>query len=192
MDDQSIARPPAALAALRAQTRAMGFQMSCEDQTGALLRTLAASRPGARILELGTGAGVSTAWLLDGMDARATLLTVDDNAELVAVARAHLGADPRVTFTVGDGAALLRELAGQRFDLVFADTWPGKYWARDEALALLPPGGWYVIDDLLPQATWPDGHGARVAELLEQLDARPDLVLVRMRWASGLILAVKR
>jgi hypothetical protein len=36
--------------------------------TGLFLRTLAASKPAGRFLELGTGTGVATAWLLDGMD----------------------------------------------------------------------------------------------------------------------------
>lgn len=41
-----------------------GFEMSCEPDTGALLRTLAAARPAARLLELGTGAGIGTSRLL--------------------------------------------------------------------------------------------------------------------------------
>lgn len=34
------------------------------------------------------------------------------------------------------------------FDLIFADAWPGKFSHLDEALSLLSPGGFYVIDDL--------------------------------------------
>jgi hypothetical protein len=42
-----------------------GFTRSCEPGTGALLAVLAAAVPaGGRILELGTGAGVGTAWLI--------------------------------------------------------------------------------------------------------------------------------
>jgi predicted O-methyltransferase YrrM len=54
--------------------------MASEPLVGALLRSLAASKPGGRFLELGTGTGVATAWLLDGMDDRATLVSVDNDA----------------------------------------------------------------------------------------------------------------
>lgn len=72
--------------------------MASEPQTGALLAALAASKPGGRLLEIGTGTGLGTAWLLSGMDADARLDTVDTDAGVVAVARRHLAADSRVTF----------------------------------------------------------------------------------------------
>lgn len=68
MDDLSYIRPPAALARILKRSAEIGFEMASEDRTGALLRTLAASKPGGRFLELGTGTGVATAWVLDGMD----------------------------------------------------------------------------------------------------------------------------
>jgi hypothetical protein len=46
--------------------------MSCDERTGCLLATLAATRPGGRLLELGTGVGEGTAWLLSGMPANAS------------------------------------------------------------------------------------------------------------------------
>lgn len=68
MDDAPV-RTPAALAAILADSATLGFAMSCQPRTGALLATLAASKPGGRILELGTGTGAGAAWLLDGMTA---------------------------------------------------------------------------------------------------------------------------
>ena len=61
---------PAALAAIQAETEALSFNMASEPQTGALLRALAASTPAGTLLELGTGTGLSAAWLLEGMDAQ--------------------------------------------------------------------------------------------------------------------------
>jgi predicted O-methyltransferase YrrM len=192
VDDDVDLKPPAALAAIQRAARDHGFAMSCDDRTGALLRTLAAARPRGRVLELGTGAGVSTAWILDGMDGASTLLTIDSDAAVASIAAAHLGGDARVTFRVGDAEALLGELAGQRFELIFADTWPGKFHALDACLDLLEKGGHYVIDDLLPQTTWPEGHAPKVEALVETLGQRGNLVLVKLCWASGLILATKR
>jgi predicted O-methyltransferase YrrM len=59
---------PQALEKIEADTKSIGFSMGSERLTGALLRALAASRPKSKILELGTGTGISAAWLLDGMD----------------------------------------------------------------------------------------------------------------------------
>ncbi len=44
-----------------------------------------------RALELGTGADISTAWLLEGLDAKERLQTVDSDEALVAIAREVLG-----------------------------------------------------------------------------------------------------
>jgi len=39
--------------------------MPSDVMVGALLRLLAAAKPGGRMLELGTGTGLATAWVLD-------------------------------------------------------------------------------------------------------------------------------
>ncbi len=38
----------------------------------------------------------------------------------------------------------------------------------------------------------PEGHQARVDALAERLDNHPDLVVTRLSWASGLIVAARR
>src|SRR6476469_4010616 len=108
MDDSELRRQPPAVAGILNETRTLGFDMASEAAVGALLAVLAASKPGGRLLELGTGTGHGTAWLLAGMDADARLDTVDTDPDVVAVAQRHLGADPRVTFHVVDGAEFLR------------------------------------------------------------------------------------
>lgn len=182
---------PAALTALRARARHAGFTMSCEERTGSLLAVLAASRPGGRILELGTGVGEGTAWLLSGMDPKARLVSVELDAGHQAVAQAELGNDPRVSFVVGDGGTWLEGYDGEPFDLVFADTWPGKFTHLDRALALVAPGGTYLIDDLDPRPGWPEDHEVSVVRLLADLEAREDVRTVRLDWASGLLMVVR-
>jgi hypothetical protein len=70
VDEAAFQPPPKPLEAIMAATRAIGFQIWCWPQVGALLRVMAALKPGGRLLEIGTGTGVSTCWLLDGMDKR--------------------------------------------------------------------------------------------------------------------------
>lgn len=181
---------PAAWALIRARTIALGFDMPSEANTGALLRLLAASKPGGRMLELGTGTGLATAWLLDGLDASASLTSVDIDPLVQEIAREAL-TDDRLRFVLADGLDYVREQASESFDLIFADAWPGKYEGLDETLALLRRGGLYVIDDMQPQPNWPDGHQARVDDLIGRLESRSDLVVTCLSWASGLIVGAK-
>jgi len=81
MDETAFQPPPKALEAILAETREIGFQGWCWPPVGALLRLMAALKPGGRLLEIGTGTGVGTCWLLDGMDASARLLTIDINSK---------------------------------------------------------------------------------------------------------------
>ena len=99
--------PPEALRSIELATEESGFTMASQPRQGALLRTLAASRPKSHLLELGTGTGLATAWLLDGMDSGSTLRTVDNDPGAVSIAREHLGADPRATFVVTDNSPQL-------------------------------------------------------------------------------------
>lgn len=184
--------PPPAMTAILRETAALGFTMASERRTGALLRTLVASRPGGRILELGSGTGVATAWMLDGMDADAHLLTVDTDAVAQEIVRRHLGHDGRLEIRRQDAVAVILEQPAASLDLIFADAWPGKFSHLDETLALLKPGGLYVIDDMLPSPNWDDGHAPVVERLMETLLARSELVLTQLDWCSGVVVAAKR
>jgi predicted O-methyltransferase YrrM len=179
-DNAPMPERPPVLATLGAAASDAGFLMSCEDRTGAFLATLAAEVPsGGRILELGMGAG--SAWLLSGAAAEGVeLVSVELDETVQAVARKHLGDDPRVSFVAADGGAWLDAYRGEAFDLVFADTWPGKFTHLDAALKLVGPHGTYVIDDLYPQPGWPEEHQAEVDRVLGELLARRDFTCVRM------------
>jgi predicted O-methyltransferase YrrM len=91
-----------------------------------------------------------------------------------------------------DGAEFIQRASRRQFDLIYADAWPGKFIHLDEALALLRPGGMYVIDDLLPQPNWPDGHAPKVPALISDIERRSGFVSVRLAWASGLMVVVRK
>jgi predicted O-methyltransferase YrrM len=191
MQDLAHPRPPAILPAILEETGKMGFPMASEPQTGALLRVLAAAKPGAQFLELGTGTGLSTAWLLDGMDQDARLTSVDVDPTVQAIARKYLGSDPRLQLVTADAGIFLRQQAPASFDFIFADAMPGKYESLNEALALLRRGGLYVIDDMLPQPSWPIGHAPRVPQLIDDLANRPGYQLAALAWSSGLVVVAR-
>ena len=73
-----------------ADTAGSGFTMPSDILTGALLSSLAASKPAGRILELGTGTGLASSWLLHGMDSNSTLDSVDNDENVMAIAIKHL------------------------------------------------------------------------------------------------------
>lgn len=173
-------------------TKLSGFTMASEVLTCSLLRTLASSKPAAKFLELGTGTGLSTAWILDGMDSDSTLISIDNDARLLEIAESFLGSDHRLELICTDGADWVQENVNQKYDYIFADTWHGKYLLLDEVLAMLNKGGLYIIDDMIPQPNWPDGHHEKAINLVKQLEQRNDLVLTKQVWATGIIVAVKK
>jgi predicted O-methyltransferase YrrM len=192
MDELSYFRTPEALAEIQARTAELKFDRASEPRTGALLQMLAAAKPCGRFLELGTGTGLATAWILSGMDPGSTLISIDKDEDLQDVARAALGSDARLRLMSCDAAGYLWRQPKKSFDLVFADAVPGKYEALDEALAIVKPGGFYVIDDMLPQPNWPEGHGEKAQALMERLAADPRFVMLPLPWSSGIVVLVRR
>jgi predicted O-methyltransferase YrrM len=191
MNDTENIKLPLRLPQIMSETARLNFTMSSDLLTGCLLRTFAATKTAGKLLELGTGAGVATAWMLDGMDMEARLVSVEIDEAVLEVAKNHLGDDLRVTFVRADGGEWLRRAEPDQFDLIFADSWPGKYTHLDEALRLLKRGGLYVVDDMSPQPNWPDGHAQRVDELISILENRKDLIITKLNWSTGVIIGTK-
>ncbi|WP_200307762.1 O-methyltransferase [Streptomyces adelaidensis] len=190
MDDTPRHRPRE-LDAILADAERAGFAMSCEDRTGSLLATLAATKPGGRFLELGTGSGAGAAWLAIGMSSSARLTTVETDIDVQAIARRHLDHDRRIEFVTADADDFLSTYEGEPFDFAYVDCRPGKYHRLLDLLRLLQPGALYVVDDMLPQATWPEDHQPRVNGFLAQLPERPNLRATPMRWSSGLVVGAR-
>lgn len=192
INDLSNINEPNILPAIWTDTRASGFTMVSEPLAGSLLRTLVASKPSARVLELGSGTGLSTAWLLDGMNSSSHLTTVDNDEALLSILKRHLGTDSRLSVVCADGDEFIHSLHGQHFDFIFADTWSGKYRLLEETLDLLAPSGLYVIDDMLPQPNWPEGHAEKVANLIATLEQLQGCHITKLSWASGIIIVTKQ
>jgi predicted O-methyltransferase YrrM len=169
-----------------------GFRLSCEPRTGALLRTLAAAKPGGRILEVGAGVGVGTAWLLAGMGDGTTLVTLEIDEEAADIVGRLFTAEPQVEVVHTDATAWLETYTGPPFDLVFVDTTVTKFDRRDLLLRHMAPGALLVGDDLVPGPTWSPQHPARVDRFLDEITREPELLATLMTWASGLVVAARR
>ncbi len=189
----SIAQPyPTAYEQIAKSTIESGFTMASDVLTCSLLRTLASTKPSGRFLELGTGTGLSTSWILDGMDSDSKFISVDNDSKLLAIAASNLGHDKRLSLVNEDGGDWIKENTHLKFDYIFADTWSGKYFFLNETLALLKCGSLYIIDDMLSQPNWPEGHADKVSKLVSALEKRTDLTITKQNWATGIIIATKK
>ncbi|RMI35736.1 O-methyltransferase [Nocardia stercoris] len=128
---------------------------------GALL-SMHAQLLGARaVVEVGTGAGVSGLWLLDGMREDSTLTTIDSEPEHQRAAReAFRTAEvPPARTRLINGRALdvLPRLADGAYDLVFIDCAPIEHpMYVAQAVRLLRPGGAIVLHNALLGGRVPD------------------------------------
>ena len=159
---------------------------------GSLLKTLISSKPNSNLLELGTGIGLSLSWMIDGMDTNSKICSIDNDSKLIEIAHSFFRHDERVELVCTDGAEWIQNYKGDKFDLIFADAWPGKYSDLDATLALLKTGGFYIIDDMLTQSNWPEGHQELVYELIDELENRNDLQLTKLNWSTGIIIVTKK
>lgn len=169
-----------------------GYELSSTPGTGALLRTLAAAKPGGRILEVGAGVGVGAGWLLDGMDEASRLVTIEKHPKIANVCRTILAGDPRAEVVTGDAVEWLDAYEGPDFDLVFVDTTVAKFERRDAVFAHMAPGSLFIADDLLPQPKWTEQHAPRVERFRREILEEPCLVPTLIDWSSGIVVAAYR
>jgi predicted O-methyltransferase YrrM len=142
----ALATPPLVERAL-ALAAELGFAKSCSAEAGRLLHLLATQRGRERVGEVGTGAGVGTAWLASALAPGASLWTAEADAALARAAGGLFADDSDVHVLAGPWRELLPAQAP--FDLLFYDG--GRKQVPEEegeaVVELLAPGGTVVLDD---------------------------------------------
>lgn len=185
---------------LAARQRAAEVGVGAVDPlTGAALRFLVAAASGKAVIELGTGAGVSSLWLLRGMRPDGILTSVDSESEHQRLAKTSLteaGVPAgRARLIAGRALNVLPRLSDAAYDLVFCDA------ARSEnvdyldaALRLLRPGGLLVYAGALaggkiaePSAR--DADTVALRELAKIVRDEPRLVTAAFPVGQGLLVA---
>jgi predicted O-methyltransferase YrrM len=111
-----------------------------------LLATLAASKPGGRVAEIGTAYGEGAKAIIEGLAEGSTFVTVEPDTERYQRACDALAGQP-VEILNGSWEDVLPERGP--FDLIFFDG-GARDGTLDRVVSLLAPGGILVKDDLTP------------------------------------------
>lgn len=170
--------------------------------TGPALRMLAAASQATSVIEIGTGAGTSALWLLQGMPEGGVLTTIDLEAEHQLAAReAFVAAGiPHQRTRVIGGRALdvLPRMTDGAYDLILIDADKTEYPAYAEhAIRLLRSGGVLALDNMLwhNQVADPAARDERTVTLRDlgkALRDRDDLQVAMLPVGDGLLVCVKK
>lgn len=164
MTEERAAEPlPPLVQQARRLAEEMRFPLSSTPEVRRLLRLLASQFRGGRIGETGSGCGVGAAWVVSGLAADASFVTVEHDRERALAVQRLFASCPNVRVLSGDWRQIL---AHGPFDMLFPDGGPrlkgtpdGRRIIQPEdvnaILSALRPGGLIVLDDLIPEAEWP-------------------------------------
>jgi predicted O-methyltransferase YrrM len=169
---------------VKAAARARGLEVGTVDVTpgtGAYLRYLAHQLSAQSVVEVGTGSGVGSLWLLEGIISSGTLTSIDDEMEHSAIAKlAFADADipqSRYRLITNSVMDVMTKLTDRAYDLVVYRHNPEDLaFAISESHRVLRSGGTLVIDNFF--------GGAKVQD-----PAQRDAKTIALREAGKLIKA---
>ncbi len=184
--------------------RAKASELGCVPVlpgAGATLRLLAAASAARAVVEVGTGAGVGSVYLLRGMRPDGVLTTIDVEPEHHRAARETVGeagiASNRVRLISGRALDVLPRLTDAAYDLVFCDADKKEYAEYlEQALRLLRIGGVVAFDnalwhDRVADPAQRDETTTTIRELGKAVRDDPRLIPAMLPVGAGLLAAVK-
>jgi predicted O-methyltransferase YrrM len=190
---------------IRAHARAKAAEIGCvavSPGAGAVLRTFAAAIDAKNVVEIGTGAGVSALWLLEGMNSEGILTSIDNEAEHQLIAKDAISqagiSSNRVRLIHGNSQEVIDRLTESAYDLVLISGKPLELSAHlERAQKLLRPGGLLIIDralwnDKLADPAQHDPETSAIRGVVENLALNEDLIGALLPVGGGLLVAVKK
>lgn len=187
------------------RARERGQQLGCTPVlpgAAAALRLLAASVRARAVVEIGTGAGVSGLWLLQGMAPDGILTTIDVEPANQRVAREAFAEaripHQRTRIIAGRALDVLPRLADGAYDMVVVDGDKSEYPAYvDQAMRLLRSGGVLAMDNMLwhdrvADPAVRDATTTTLRDLGKALREDERLQATLLPVGDGLLAAVKR
>ena len=187
-----------------AQARAAALDLGANPIStgvGATLRMLAALSRARAVLEIGTGAGISGLWVLDGMSPDGVLTTIDHEIEFQRAARhafANAGiASQRTRLIAGRALDVLPRMAARAYDMVVIDADVAETPEYlDHALRVLRPAGvvamvhamWF---DKVADPAQRDSETVMMREAVRVLSETRNFVPCLLPVGDGLAVAVR-
>lgn len=128
------------------------FVGSCTDETGRLLAVLTGQVQPGKILEIGTGLAVGSAWMLSAIQSDVQFISVEIEARRIELVSKNIN-HPQAEFICGDWKELIKY---GPFKFVFADASAAKNAEGEVLVDILEVGGLLLMDDFTPVEYWPD------------------------------------
>ncbi|MCI9889294.1 O-methyltransferase [Micrococcales bacterium 31B] len=188
---------------LRARERAA--ELGCvpvQPGVGAALATYAAALNAKAVVEIGTGTGVSSLYVLRSMDPAGVLTTIDVEQEHIRAAKeafSEAGIRPQRARTItGRALDVLPRLADSSYDMVILDADKNEYHDYlAQALRVLRPGGAVVIGntllhDRVADPANRDEKTQSIRELNKTVRDNPELIPAMLPSGDGLLVGIKR
>lgn len=169
---------------------------------GSALRFVAATLNARKVVEIGTGTGVSGLWLLRGMAPDGVLTTIDREGEHQRLAKEAFTEEgvphTRIRLIPGRALEVLPRLKDDDYDLVHCDGDKTEYAEYYEhALRLLRQGGVVAFDnalwhDKVADPAQRDPETVAIRELVKAVREDERVVPLLLPLGDGLLAAVKR
>lgn len=128
------------------------FDGSCTDATGRLLAVLSGQIKQGKILEIGTGFGVGSAWILSAIQSNVQFISVDIEPNRVEFVNKNIN-HHQATFICGDWKEIIQK---GPFQFAFADVAAAKSVEGEILIDILEVGGLLLMDDFTPEEHWPE------------------------------------
>lgn len=187
------------------QARGRAAELGCTPigaGAGAALRFLTAAIGAKSVVEVGTGTGVSSLYILEGMGEQGVLTTIDIEAEHQHAAREAFKEagirHQRTRLITGRAGDVLPRLTDNAYDLVLLDADKRELTLYlEQALRLLRPGGVLAVDNALwggrvADPAQRDEKTTAIRELCKAVRGEDSLIPALLPVGDGLLVAVLR
>ena len=173
-----------------------------------LIRFMLELKKPLNILEVGTATGFSSLFMLEFLDKKAKITTIEKMEERALKAKENfkkIDKDRQITLIKGDAIEVLDELVskGNTYDFIFMDAAKGQYINFfNNIKKLLLPNGIFITDNMLQEGRLLDSRytvvrrdrtiHARMREYVKLLLSDKDLKTMLLEAGDGMAVSVKK
>ena len=165
------------------------FNNSCSDEIGRLLSVLVGQVQLGKILEIGTGFGVGSSWILSAIAPSVKFISVDNSKDKIDLTSNNI-IHKQAKFVYGDWKDII---GSGPFQFIFADAAVAKIAEGESVFDILEIGGLLLMDDFTPEEHFPEEWKGEPDEVREFWLNHPNLAAteIYLTPTSSAILATR-